>query len=71
MFDQSTARRDSPSRFWRLLAIALTPCQLLGRLMSERQTYSDLSRLEDYMLKDIGLSRGGIRSAIRDGRNRH
>ena len=71
MFDHTTARHDSQPRFWSLLALALTPWQMLGRRMSERQTYRDLSRLDDYMLKDIGLSRGGIHSAIRDGRNRH
>jgi uncharacterized protein YjiS (DUF1127 family) len=71
MFDHTTTRHDSQPRFWSLLAITLTPWQMLGRLMSERQTYRDLSRLDDYMLKDIGLSRGGIHAAIRDGRHRH
>ena len=68
MFDHTTARHDSQPRFWSLLAIALTPWQLLGRAMSERQTHAHLSSLDDYMLKDIGISRGSIRSAIRNGR---
>ena len=39
--------------------------------MTDRQTYAELSRLDDYLLKDIGLSRGSIRTAIREGRNRY
>ena len=66
--DPAISRQDSQPRFWSLLAIAFTPWQLLGRVMSERQTHAHLARLDDYMLKDIGISRGSIRSAIRDGR---
>jgi uncharacterized protein YjiS (DUF1127 family) len=51
-----------------LLAIA-RPWQMLLNAIADRQTYAELSRLDDYMLKDIGLSRGNIHSAIRDNRN--
>jgi uncharacterized protein YjiS (DUF1127 family) len=40
---------------------------MLADLMAERRTRAQLSRLDDYMLKDIGLSRGSIESAIRKG----
>ena len=53
------------------MAIFLWPWRTLANLKTDRQTYAQLSRLDDYMLKDIGLSRGSIRSAIRDGHNRH
>jgi uncharacterized protein YjiS (DUF1127 family) len=53
------------------LAMAFRPWRILARLMADRQTYKDLSRMEDYMLKDIGLSRGSILSAIREGRIRN
>ena len=68
MFDNTTAPHDSLPRLWSLLAIALTPWQMLGKLMMERQTRASLSRLDDNMLKDIGLSRGSIESAIRNRR---
>ena len=37
-------------------------------MMIERRDFAKLSSLDDHMLKDLGLSRGSIRSAIRDGR---
>jgi uncharacterized protein YjiS (DUF1127 family) len=70
MFDHTSTRHASQPRLLSLLAIALTPWQMLGKLMMERQTYKDLSRLDDYMLKDIGLSRGSIHAAIREARSR-
>ncbi len=70
MFDDTTARRDSQPRFWNQLALALTPWQMLSDLAKTRRTRAQLSRLDDFMLKDIGLSRGGIDSAIRNGRSR-
>jgi uncharacterized protein YjiS (DUF1127 family) len=70
MFDQTTARHDSQPRFWSLLAIALTPWQLLVNRATERKAYKDLSRFDDHLLKDIGISRGSIRFALREGRNR-
>jgi uncharacterized protein YjiS (DUF1127 family) len=48
------------SRFWRTLA----------GMAEARRTRASLSRLDDHMLKDIGLSRGSIESAIRHGRSR-
>jgi uncharacterized protein YjiS (DUF1127 family) len=52
------------------LATALRPWRLLAALVTDRQTYAELSRLDDFMLKDIGLNRGSIRSAIRDSHTR-
>ena len=71
MPDHTSARHDSQRRFWNLLAVALTPWQMLADMVEARQTRASLSRLDDHMLKDIGLSRGSIDSAIREGRNRH
>jgi len=51
-----------------LLVMAFRPWRMLANLMKARRTRAELSRLDDYMLKDIGLSRGGIELAIR---NRH
>jgi uncharacterized protein YjiS (DUF1127 family) len=70
-FDDTSARHDSQPRFWSLVALTFAPWQMLAGLIADRQTYKELSRLEDYMLKDIGLSRGNIRSAIRQGRIRY
>jgi uncharacterized protein YjiS (DUF1127 family) len=50
-----------------LLVMAFRPWQILANLMMARRTRAELSRLDDYMLKDIGLSRGGIEFAIRNG----
>ena len=71
MFDDTAARHDSQPRLWSALAISLAPWQMLGKLMMERRTRAELSRMDDYMLKDIGLSRGSIDSAVRDGRIRY
>lgn len=70
MFHNSYARQDSLPRVFNLLAAALTPWHMLQRVMTERLTRASLSRLDDHMLKDIGLSRGSIDSAIRNGRYR-
>ena len=70
MFYNSSDRQDSQPRVFNLLAVSLTPWHLLGRLMTERQTRTELSRLDDYILKDIGLSRGSINLAIRSSRRR-
>ena len=45
------------------------PWQMLASLMAERRDHARLSNLDDHMLKDIGLTRGSIRSAIRNGRS--
>ena len=66
-YDTSANHRTRRKSF---LTIAFRPWQMLADLMTDRQTYTDLSRLDDFMLKDIGLSRRNIRSAIRDARNR-
>jgi len=57
----------SPPRL-SFITIAFRPWQMLANLMIERRAYVKLSNLDDHMLKDMGLSRGSIRSAIRDGR---
>ena len=66
-YDTSAAHGAQRPSFFTL---ALRPWQMLGKLMADRQTYKDLSSLDDYMLKDIGLSRGSIHAAIRGGRHR-
>jgi uncharacterized protein YjiS (DUF1127 family) len=66
-YDTSASHRP---RRKSLLAIAFQPWQMLAGVLEARRTRAELSRLDDYMLKDIGLSRGSIESAIRDGRNR-
>ena len=53
-----------------LFTIAFQPWQMLANLMAERRDYARLSSLDDHMLKDLGISRGNIRSAIRNGRAR-
>ncbi len=66
-YDTSASHRP---RRTNLLTIAFRPWQMLANRMAERRTRAQLSRLDDYMLKDIGLSRGGIESAIRKGQIR-
>ena len=66
-YDTSASHRPRRKSF---LAIAFRPWQMLATLMTDRQTYTELSRLDDFLLKDIGISRGSIRSAIREGRTR-
>ena len=68
MFYDTSASHRSPRTS--LLTIALRPWQMLAGLMTERRNYAKLSGLDDHMLKDIGISRGSIRSAIREGRAR-
>jgi uncharacterized protein YjiS (DUF1127 family) len=43
---------------------------LVAGMVEARRTRASLSRLDDHMLKDIGLSRGSIESAVRNGRTR-
>jgi len=43
-----------------LVAIAFRPWQLLFDAMTQRQTYKELSALNDHLLKDIGISRSEI-----------
>jgi uncharacterized protein YjiS (DUF1127 family) len=69
MFLETSTHNESRSRVFSLLAVALTPWHMLGKLMTEHRARAELSRLDDYLLKDIGLSRGSIDSAIRDRRN--
>jgi len=71
MFYDTSSRHDSQPRLWRHLALALTPWQMLAGVIAERRTRAQLSSLPDYMLKDIGLSRGSIESAIRNSRSRN
>ena len=68
MFYDTSARHRAPRQSF--LTIAFTPWQMLAGLVTARRTHAQLSRLDDHMLKDIGLSRGGIDSAIRNGRLR-
>jgi uncharacterized protein YjiS (DUF1127 family) len=64
-YDTSASHRAPRPSF---LTIAFRPWQMLAKLMIERREFARLSNLDDHMLKDLGLSRGSIRSAIRDGR---
>jgi uncharacterized protein YjiS (DUF1127 family) len=64
-YDTSASHRPPRTSF---LTIAFRPWQMLADLMAERSDYARLSSLDDHMLKDLGLTRGSIRSAIRDGR---
>jgi uncharacterized protein YjiS (DUF1127 family) len=66
-YDTTTSHRAPRTSF---LTTAFRPWQMLANLMVQRRAYVRLSNLDDHMLKDIGLSRGSIRSAIRDGRAR-
>jgi len=68
MFYDTSARHDAQPLFWNLLAAAFQPWQMLARLMAERLDHAILSNLDDHMLKDIGISRGSIRGALRNGR---
>ena len=68
MFHDTSASRRPQHKS--VLAIAFRPWQMLATLMTDRQTYAELSRLDDFLLRDIGLSRGSIRAAIREGRTR-
>ena len=43
-----------------LVAIAFRPWQLLFDAMTRRRTHSELSALNDHLLKDIGISRSEI-----------
>jgi uncharacterized protein YjiS (DUF1127 family) len=65
MFYDTTTSHSTPRT--NLLTIAFRPWQMLANRMAERRTRAQLSRLDDYMLKDIGLTRGGIESAVRRG----
>ncbi|MDP1701314.1 MAG: DUF1127 domain-containing protein [Aestuariivirga sp.] len=60
-----TAASHRPRRA-SLFTIAFQPWQMLAGLLAARRDHAILSNLDDHMLKDIGLTRGSIRSAIRD-----
>ena len=64
-YETSASHRPSRASF---LTIAFRPWQMLAHLMAERRDYARLSSLDDHLLKDLGLTRGSIRSTIRDGR---
>ena len=64
-YDTTTSHRAPRPSF---ITIAFRPWQMLAKLMIERREFARLSNLDDHMLKDLGLTRGSIRSAIRDGR---
>jgi uncharacterized protein YjiS (DUF1127 family) len=68
MFYDTSASHRAPRKS--LLAIASQSWQTLAGMMEARRTRASLSSLDDHMLKDIGLSRGSIESAVRDGRDR-
>ncbi len=67
-YDTSVSHR---ARRKSLLAVAFQSWQTLAGKLEARRTRAHLSRLDDHMLKDIGLSRGSIESAIRNGRSRN
>jgi uncharacterized protein YjiS (DUF1127 family) len=64
-YDTSTTAGHRPRRA-SLMTIATQPWQMLANLMLQRQTRTTLSRLDDHMLKDIGISRGEIERVSRD-----
>ncbi|MEQ1520534.1 MAG: DUF1127 domain-containing protein [Aestuariivirga sp.] len=68
MFYDTTAHHRARRTY--LLTIASRSWQMFAGMMEARRTRASLSRLDDHMLKDIGLSRGSIESAIRNGRSR-
>lgn len=68
MFYNTTAHHRA--RRAHFLTIASQFWQTLTGMLEARRTRNSLSRLDDHMLKDIGLSRGSIESAIRNGRSR-
>ena len=67
MFYDTTASHRAPRQSF--FTIAFRPWHMLSKLMAERRDYARLSSLDDHMLKDLGLTRGSIRSAIRNGRD--
>jgi uncharacterized protein YjiS (DUF1127 family) len=69
MFYDTTAHHRAPRK--NLFAIAALSWRALADMVEARRTRASLSRLDDHMLKDIGLSRGSIESAIRHGRSRN
>lgn len=69
MFYNTSVSHRAPRKG--LLSIAFQSWQMLAGVIAARRTRASLSRLDDHMLKDIGLSRGSIESAIRHGRSRN
>ena len=69
MFYDTAASHRLGLRRKRLFAVAFQPWQMFSNLMVQRRARARLSRLGDYTLKDIGISRGSIHYAIRDGRS--
>ena len=69
MFYDTSARHRAPRQSF--FTIAFKPWQMFADLIEVRRTRASLSSLDDHMLKDIGLSRGSIESAIRNGRSRN
>ena len=67
MIYDTTASHRAPRQTFSTIAFRLW--QMLSKLMAERRDYARLSSLDDHMLKDLGLTRGSIRSAIRNGRD--
>ena len=69
MFYDTSASHPVPRQSF--FSIALKSWKMFASMMEARRTRASLSRLDDHMLKDIGLSRGSIDSAIRNGRSRN
>lgn len=67
MFYDTTASHRTPRKSF--FTIAFQPWQMLAGLLAARRDYATLSNLDDRMLKDIGLTRGSIDNAIRNGRS--
>ena len=65
-YDTSASHR--PRRI-NLLTIASQPWEMFSNLLVQRRAYAQLSNLNDRMLKDLGISRENIRSAIHHGRS--
>ena len=58
MFYDTSASHRAPRKG--LLAIAFDSWQMLAGVVAASRTRASLSRLDDHMLKDIGLNRSSV-----------
>jgi uncharacterized protein YjiS (DUF1127 family) len=67
-YDTSASHRAPRKNFFTVVSKSW---RMFAGMLEARRTRASLSQLDDHMLKDIGLSRGSIESAIRNGRSRN